>query len=191
MKFNAVWLWIAAHPVEVCAAAIFVLANLVNPLLKGRPKAFVELLIDRLSVATRSGAANKLSWPMVGRSVFLPPPAAEDKPEEKRAQSGHVRWASLVWLAAVFGAGALALAACPRLPPVSDCTPSSTRCNNGTPEVCSQTQRWTPVELNAEPCSTTPGAVCCPAVSPRGRVVHACVPAHACVELHDAGTDAE
>jgi hypothetical protein len=75
----------------------------------------------------------------------------------------------------------LALAACPRLPEPSGCTPSATRCENGTPEVCSQTQRWTAVELNAARCGTTPGAVCCATQGRRGRVIHACVPQSACV----------
>lgn len=183
---QAVWTWILAHPFEVCLVALFILVNLVNPLLKGRPKALVELLIDRLSAVTRNGAQNKLSWPVVGRSLFQP---TEPKPEEPpRGQSGHVRWASLVWLAGVFILASLVLAACPRLPNPSGCVPSSTRCHNNSPEVCSQTQRWTPVEVNGEPCSTTPGAVCCEALSPRGRLVHACVPALACMVNGDAGT---
>lgn len=45
----------------------------------------------------------------------------------------------------VLFAFALALAACPRLPPVSGCAPTSQRCSSaGTPEVCSASQRWEP-----------------------------------------------
>lgn len=34
--------------------------------------------------------------------------------------------------------------ACPRLPPVSGCAPTSQRCNGLRPEVCSASQRWSP-----------------------------------------------
>ena len=52
----------------------------------------------------------------------------------------------------------LALAACPRLPPVSGCTPSAWRCSpDGRPEVCSASQRWEPAGERA--CASV-GAVC-------------------------------
>lgn len=54
-------------------------------------------------------------------------------------------------------AGAV-LVGCPRLPPVSGCTPQSYRCAaDGRPQVCSSSQRWQPV--GDEPCSAG-GAVC-------------------------------
>ena len=38
----------------------------------------------------------------------------------------------------------VALTACPRLPPVSGCAPTSQRCAGLRPEVCSASQRWEP-----------------------------------------------
>lgn len=53
---------------------------------------------------------------------------------------------------------ALAVAACPRLPPVSGCAPTSQRCSPaGTPEVCSASQRWEPA--GSVTCAAV-GAVC-------------------------------
>ena len=50
------------------------------------------------------------------------------------------------------------LSGCPRLPPVSGCTPRAYRCtDSGRPEVCSSTQRWEPI--GDEPCAAS-GAVC-------------------------------
>ena len=38
-----------------------------------------------------------------------------------------------------------AVTGCPRLPPVSGCTPTAQRCGpSGYPEVCSASQRWEP-----------------------------------------------
>ena len=66
-----------------------------------------------------------------------------------------LRLAGLVLAAIV--AGALACG-CPRLPPVSGCTPRAYRCtDSGRPEVCSSTQRWEPI--GDEPCAAS-GAVC-------------------------------
>lgn len=81
------------------------------------------------------------------------------------------------------------LAGCP-LPPPDNCNPGATRCSpQGKPQRCSSTA---PTRWWAEP--TTPacvavGAVCCPAMSPYGNVVHACVPQSACLPetLTDAG----
>lgn len=50
------------------------------------------------------------------------------------------------------------LTGCPRLPPVSGCTPRAYRCtDSGRPEVCSSSQRWEPI--GDEPCSAA-GNVC-------------------------------
>lgn len=85
-------------------------------------------------------------------------------PVDHRGERGAVRVGTLVALsgalivviAAVVG-GAL-LSGCPRLPPVSGCTPRAYRCTeSGRPEVCSSTQRWEPI--GDEPCSAS-GAVC-------------------------------
>lgn len=70
-----------------------------------------------------------------------------------------VRWglrlAGVILAAVVVGA---VTAGCPRLPPVSGCTPMAYRCTDtGRPEVCSSTQRWEPI--GDEPCAAS-GAVC-------------------------------
>lgn len=74
---------------------------------------------------------------------------------------------------------AAALTGCP-LPPSDHCTPMATRCSpQGKPQRCSASQRWWS-EPTAQPCSAL-GAVCCPARSPYGNVVHACVPQAVCL----------
>ena len=85
----------------------------------------------------------------------------------------------------------LALVGCPRLPAPDGCTPSATECFDTvenaspaqrTPRVCSQTQRQTFVELGGAPCGNFgEGVVCCRTQGRRGRPVHACVPATACI----------
>ena len=53
---------------------------------------------------------------------------------------------------------ALGVAGCPKLPPVSGCTPSAWRCSpDGRPEVCSASQRWEPA---GERSCASVGAVC-------------------------------
>lgn len=39
---------------------------------------------------------------------------------------------------------ALLLVGCPKLPPVSGCTPTAQSCRDGIPHVCSASQRWEP-----------------------------------------------
>lgn len=78
----------------------------------------------------------------------------------------------------------LGLAGCPSLPPPDGCTPRDQRCHEGAPQVCSPTQRWTPAD---QPCHTVQ-AVCCRALSPAQRVVHACVRPESC--LPDPPSDA-
>jgi hypothetical protein len=77
----------------------------------------------------------------------------------------------------MLGASSSLLVGCPRLPEPSGCQPSATRCHNGAPEVCSQTQRWSPAQ---RPCAEV-GGVCCLANSPYGGQTHACVPQAACL----------
>ena len=73
----------------------------------------------------------------------------------------------------------LALAACPKLPPVSGCTPSAWRCSpDGRPEVCSASQRWEPAGDRS--CASV-GAVC---VAPTDG------PAHCARAQSDAAADA-
>lgn len=67
---------------------------------------------------------------------------------------------------------ALVFAGCPKLPPPDGCTPRDMTCRSGRPFVCSPSQRWTPGD---RACGELPGATCCRALSPYGRVVSACV----------------
>lgn len=53
---------------------------------------------------------------------------------------------------------AAALAACPKLPPVSGCEPLSQRCEGDRPQVCSPSRRWHFV--GDERCGVTPGQSC-------------------------------
>lgn len=53
---------------------------------------------------------------------------------------------------------ALALAGCPKLPPVSGCEPLSQRCEGDRPQVCSPSRRWHTV--GDEACGATPGQSC-------------------------------
>lgn len=63
--------------------------------------------------------------------------------------------ALLVLLAAALAA---ALAACPKLPPVSGCEPLSQRCEGDRPQVCSPSRRLHFV--GDERCDVTPGQRC-------------------------------
>lgn len=71
----------------------------------------------------------------------------------------------------------LALAACPRLPPVSGCAPLAQRCDGDRPQVCSPTQRW-----------HTTGDLACGAQGDRCEVSDAGVAR--CVPVADAAVDA-
>lgn len=73
---------------------------------------------------------------------------------------------------------ALALAGCPRLPPVDLCQPGAQSCIGDRPHVCSQSQRWAPASPRT--CASA-GLVCCYARSPFGHDNYACVPASACL----------
>lgn len=90
----------------------------------------------------------------VQRATQAPPPPSDP-------QRGAVRVGALL---AICGAVVVAsmvgavLTGCPRLPPVSGCTPRAYRCtDSGRPEVCSSSQRWEPI--GDEPCSAA-GNVC-------------------------------
>lgn len=75
----------------------------------------------------------------------------------------------------LFAAG---LAACPRLPPVSGCTPRSQSCRDGAPYVCSASQRWEPA-----------GDTTCAAVGGACEVNDAGVAF--CAPVRDGGSDAD
>lgn len=88
-------------------------------------------------------------------------PRETQAPPPSDPQAGAVRVGALL---AICGAVVVAsmvgavLTGCPRLPPVSGCTPRAYRCtDSGRPEVCSSSQRWEPI--GDEPCSAA-GNVC-------------------------------
>lgn len=188
---HALYLWCAAHPELVLGALLFVAANVYNRLQAGPAKAALARVIDRLSALNRQGADKPLSLPLIGRSTFdavvTPPPSQSITTtlrDVERGGSGLRGFAKLDALAWALGIGALCfagavLAGCP-LPAPDGCTPGDTRCSReGIPQRCSSTQRWWQ-EPTAQSCSTF-GAVCCPARSPYGNTVHACVPQRACL----------
>lgn len=89
------------------------------------------------------------------------PRETQAPPPPSNPQVGAVRVGALL---AICGAVVVAsmvgavLTGCPRLPPVSGCTPRAYRCtDSGRPEVCSSSQRWEPI--GDEPCSAA-GNVC-------------------------------
>jgi hypothetical protein len=114
-----------------------------------------------------------------------------------QASGGHVGYATVrtlraVTLLALVGLlGALAWHGCTMAPP-DGCTPGTHRCSaDGTPQTCSQTQRWSS-PANAQPCSASGAAIaCCDVLNPlTGHTVSACLPVSQCpVALSDAGTD--
>ena len=95
--------------------------------------------------------------------------AREYDPQSGRAALSALL-ALVVGLTVVLPLG-VALMGCPKLPPVSGCTPMSQRCSPaGAPEVCSSSQRWEPAgDLSC----TAAGGVC---VVGDGGVAH-CAPA--------------
>lgn len=82
-------------------------------------------------------------------------------PAPREGERGTVRVSVMLSLSGAILVASLAgalLAGCPRLPPVSGCTPLSYRCTDaGRPEVCSSSQRWQPI--GDESCAAA-GAVC-------------------------------
>lgn len=109
------------------------------------------------------GAVNRLLRSTGAASIFAPPAsrAAQAAPPPSDPQRGTVRVGVLVSLSGAVLVACLvgaALTGCPRLPPVTGCTPMAYRCTaDGRPEVCSSTQRWEPV--GDESCAAA-GAVC-------------------------------
>ena len=74
------------------------------------------------------------------------PPAEEVKPgTETSKEPASAGGAGIALMVAAALAGAVGLAACPRLPEQSDCTPGAQRCAGDQPQVCSGSSRWTPV----------------------------------------------
>lgn len=142
--------WADSHglTVPVILGALTVLARLVwaglRPVVARRWPAAVPIV---------EGAAVRVAalLPDLLAAILRRRPAA---PSGRSGEAGRATVGALVVLAAV---GLVAVTACPRLPPVSDCAPASYRCREDRPEVCSTTRRWHPV--GDQPCSAV-GARC-------------------------------
>lgn len=179
---------LAAHPYGA-AAAFYALLNVLNGLLpatirSGPVGTAIHLALDRVSATVRRNAPGTLKWPVIAGSILravadsLNPPSADvivldgrttlapPRPIDPRA--GHATLGTLVAtlvVCALFGA---ALAACPRLPANAGCQPMAQTCVNGSPHVCSASQRW---ERSGDTTCAAVGASC--AVSDAG--VASCV----------------
>ena len=127
--------------------------------------------LERLRAASERLAAVAAE----ARATVAPPPPP---PQSGFVRVGFMLSVSGVVLVATLAGGALA--GCPRLPPVSGCTPRDYRCtDDGRPQVCSSTQRWEPI--GDESCAAG-GSVCVV-----DRTAH-CAPIS--ITATDGGTDA-
>lgn len=121
----------------------------------GRPLARTRLVLVLDVVADVAnnlpGALNRVlrAW---GHPLFLPAPSASQPPAAPSGRSGEAGRATVATLALLALVGALGLAACPRAreavvdtqSPRVACAPTSQRCHDGAPEVCSRAGRWWP-----------------------------------------------
>lgn len=186
---------ISQHPDLIAGLLSFVALGLVNGLLPTKVSGtavtrVVSVLVDRLSPLTRKDARATLKWPIFSASVLRDVADAIDPPQPSKvppaippAEGGYARLGAVAMILAtalvVAGLGAV-LSGCPRLPPVSGCTPRDYRCtDDGRPQVCSSTQRWQPI--GDESCAAA-GSVCVV-----DRTAH-CAP-HS-ITLADGGSDA-
>jgi hypothetical protein len=88
----------------------------------------------------------------------------------------------VLWM--VSGGAALSGACQPELPPVANCQPLATRCDQRLAQVCSPSQRW----ITAQDCQPLgPGWRCCLAADQEGR--YSCQPLADCLseDHNDAG----
>ena len=135
---HSIWNWIVANPAEAVGLAVMLL-SVVNAALPASVAAgpvgrVLHMLLDRLSLLTRSTAPGTLKWPMVRSAIVR-------SADPRESQSGA---ADVAALALVVGLAGLALVGCPHLPPVSGCAPTAQSCIEGRPHVCSASQRWEP-----------------------------------------------
>jgi hypothetical protein len=192
----ALWTWFLTDPVGQTTAVLTALANVWQAvpapwreaLERRAPRAVGTLRMVVEILPSFVGALFAFVWQVLrgvakadAQSGRTPPPGGPRPPT--------LPLAALQVVYAIGFAAMLAIAAgltgCPRLPEPDGCTPRDQRCHNGAPEVCSQTQRWTPAD---RPCGELgAGVVCCATVSPYGRRVHACVPQGACASSNTDG----
>lgn len=119
---------------------------------KPMPRTRLVLALDVLAdlAVNVPGAVNRLLRSTGRDPLFLPaPPPRASAPSAPSGQSGRATVGALVILAAV---GLVGVTACPRAreavldtqSPRVACAPTSQRCHDGAPEVCSATGRWWP-----------------------------------------------
>jgi hypothetical protein len=119
---------------------------------KPMPRTRLVLVLDVLAdlAVNVPGAVNRLLRSTGRDPLFLPaPPPRASAPSGRSGQSGRADVGALVVLAAV---GLVGVTACPRAreavldtqSPRVACAPTSQRCHDGAPEVCSATGRWWP-----------------------------------------------
>lgn len=173
MTFSQITSWAVAHPeLAVVAAgallsipgAIYAVVKTAFQAITGRAaKGPVWTTLDVIAevLPNLPGAINRAVRGAGLPSIFTPPSRDTVAPPPSDPQRGSVRVGALL---AICGAVVVAsmvgavLTGCPRLPPVSGCTPRAYRCtDSGRPEVCSSSQRWEPI--GDEPCSAA-GNVC-------------------------------
>ena len=91
------------------------------------------------------------------RTAQVPADADQSVIEPETVKVPTDTGAGIALMIAAALAGAVGLAACPRLPEQTDCAPGQQRCAGAQPQVCSGSSRWTP--LGDISCSDV-GAVC-------------------------------
>ena len=124
MKLSDIPQWIDAHPLQAATYAYGFLSAIVGATPEAwQKKPWVGVLLkilERISGLTHRDSAGTLKLPGATAVARATPPVPP---------------VPLVVLL-------LLVAGCPKLPPVSGCTPGAQRCEADGPEVCSSTQRW-------------------------------------------------
>ena len=112
--------------------------------------------LERQVIAASGGSPTRTPSIALVSPSKVPPGPVDHSGERGSAELRGVALLLAVSLV-LAGLGAV-LSGCPRLPPVSGCTPLAYRCTeDGRPEVCSSTQRWEPI--GDESCDAG-GSVC-------------------------------
>jgi hypothetical protein len=174
MDLSQILAWAVAHPelAVVAAGALLSIPGAIYAVVKtafqaitgraakGGAWTVMDVVVEALP--NIPGAINRAVRGAGLPSIFSPPSRdTVAPPPPSDPQRGAVRVGALlaicgaIVVASVVGA---VLTGCPRLPPVSGCTPRAYRCtDSGRPEVCSTSQRWE--SIGDEPCSAS-GNVC-------------------------------
>lgn len=115
----------------------------------------LDLQTERDALARRVAELTAAEEPGRLRPTVVPVEEPERSPDEttvsgrRRLPPGTLGTMALL---------ALALAGCPKLPPVSGCEPLAQRCEGDRPQVCSPSRRWHTV--GDEACGATAGQSC-------------------------------